>query len=205
MAYIRDLENLNIDVASEFILVAATLMRIKARLLIPRKEVDDDGNEIDPRMELAERLLEYKRYKDILDEMKSLEQQRALKEPRGYISAELKTIAAQALVDMELESISLYKLLQTFHRLLEQQQSRDTRQVHKIVKYNYTIKEQQSHLRSLIAAGSKVSFAAIFKSLDNRVHAIVTFLALLEMLNLQELTITMGTGLNDFWIDRVQI
>ena len=66
LAYIKELERLNIDVASEFILVAATLMRIKAKLLLPRKEVDELGNEIDPREELTQRLLEYKKYKEIL-------------------------------------------------------------------------------------------------------------------------------------------
>ena len=67
--YIKELENLNIDIASEFILVAATLMRIKAKLLIPRKEVDEEGNEIDPREELTQKLLEYKKYKEIIDEL----------------------------------------------------------------------------------------------------------------------------------------
>ena len=79
LAYIQNLEELNIDVASEFILVAATLMRIKARVLLPRKEIDEDGNEIDPRIELTQRLLEYKKYKDILEDMALLEDQRARK------------------------------------------------------------------------------------------------------------------------------
>jgi len=77
LAYIRELESLNIDVASEFILVAATLMRIKAKMLIPRKELDEEGNEIDPREELAQRLLEYKRYKEILEEMRAHEDLRS--------------------------------------------------------------------------------------------------------------------------------
>ena len=70
--YIRQIEAMNIDLASEFILVAATLMRIKAKMLIPRKPLDEEGNEIDPRDELVQRLLEYKRYKSVLDEMLSL-------------------------------------------------------------------------------------------------------------------------------------
>lgn len=200
LAYIRELEQLNIDVASEFILVAATLMRIKARMLIPRKEVDEDGNEIDPRMELAQRLLEYKRYKDILDQMKTLEHDRSLKEGRGYISTELRSIATTALVDAELESISLYKLLQTFRRLLDQQESRDNKQVHHIVKYSYSIRGQQDFLRSRISKGNRSSFQDLFAGLENRVHAIVTFLALLEMLNLQLIDITQGVGHNDFWV-----
>src|SRR5690606_21426237 len=89
LEYIHHLEKLNIDVASEFILVAATLMKIKAKLLIPRKELDEFGNEIDPREELAVRLLEYKKYKEILAEMQELEEVRALKYERGIKGLEL--------------------------------------------------------------------------------------------------------------------
>ena len=65
LAYLKQLEELNIDTASEFILVASTLMRIKSKMLLPRREIDDQGNEIDPRQELVERLLEYRRYKAV--------------------------------------------------------------------------------------------------------------------------------------------
>ena len=77
LEYIRQLESMNIDLASEFILVAATLMRIKAKLLIPRKPVDDEGNEIDPRDELVRRLLEYKKFKSVLEEMRTMEEDRS--------------------------------------------------------------------------------------------------------------------------------
>lgn len=204
LGYIKELEHLNIDVASEFILVAATLMRIKARLLIPRKEVDEDGAEIDPRQELAQRLLEYKRYKEVLDQMQDLERQRALREPRGYISTELRSIATHALVDVELESLSLYKLLKTFQNLLDQQQSRDNKQVHQIVRYSYSIRDQQTYIKGVVAKiKGKTPFSKLFADLENRVHAIVTFLALLELLNLQELQLIRGGDINDFYIDLV--
>jgi len=77
LTYIHQAEEMNIDLASEFVLVAATLCRIKAKMLIPRKEVDEEGNEIDPREELVQRLLEYKRYKSVLADMRKLEEQRS--------------------------------------------------------------------------------------------------------------------------------
>ena len=98
LEYIREMERMNIDLASEFILVAATLCRIKAKLLIPRKPVDEEGNEIDPREELVARLMEYKRYKSVLEELAELENTRANREKRGNISKELKQIATKALV-----------------------------------------------------------------------------------------------------------
>ena len=65
LAYLKELEKLNMEVASEFILVAAKLMRIKAKMLLPRPQLDEEGNEIDPRNELVKHLLEYKKYKSV--------------------------------------------------------------------------------------------------------------------------------------------
>lgn len=200
LSYIKDLESLNIDVASEFILVAATLMRIKARMLIPRKEVDQEGNEIDPRDELTARLLEYKRYKDILDEMRHLEADRSTKYERGGSTSELKQIATKALVDVELESLTMFKLLKTFERLMTRYEDRSNRTRHEIVKYPYTIEEQQTYLLNKVRAGKKTGFESLFSGMKNRVQAIVTFLALLELLNLQMMNITQGDGHNNFWL-----
>lgn len=201
--YIKELEMLNIDVASEFILVAATLMRIKAKLLIPRKEIDEEGNEIDPRDELTQKLLEYKAYKEIIDELRDLEQTQSAKHNRGNVSKELKQIANKALVDSELESFDLFKLLKTYQKVLDRFENRKKEVVHEIVSYNYTIQNQQAHIVKRISSGKRSTFTDIFQGLENRVHAIVTFLALLELLNLQRVAITQGVGFNNFWVDPV--
>ena len=117
--YLKMMEAMNIDMASEFILVAATLMRIKAKMLLPRKELDEEGNEIDPREELVARLLEYKRYKSVIEELKTLELERSQKERRGNTHQELRQIAEKALIDAELESLTLFKLLRTFEQVLQ--------------------------------------------------------------------------------------
>ena len=140
LEYIRQMEALNIDLASEFILVAATLMRIKAKMLIPRKPIDEEGNEIDPREELVQRLLEYKRYKSVLEELREMEEIRSKQEDRGNISRELKVIATKALVDVELESLSLFKILKTFEKVMERYEDEHRKKkVHTVVDYNYTI------------------------------------------------------------------
>lgn len=201
LAYIRQMEALNIDLASEFILVAATLMRIKAKMLIPRKPLDEEGNEIDPREELVQRLLEYKRYKSVLDEMRKMEETRSKQEKRGYISKELKVLANKALVDVEWESLTLFKLLKTFEKVMARYEDANRkRRVHTIVNYNYTIQGQQLYILSKIKKGVKTAFKSIFGDCENRVHAIVTFLGLLELLNLQKLKIVQGEGANNFWL-----
>ena len=106
LGYVHTMENLNIDMASEFILVAATLMRIKAKMLIPRKEVDEQGNEIDPREELIQRLIEYKSYKEVTEELRRKEESRSMSFPRGNVQVELAALAEEALADAELESLT---------------------------------------------------------------------------------------------------
>lgn len=202
LSYIRDLERLNIDVASEFILVAATLMRIKAKILIPRKEIDEEGNEIDPREELRVRLLEYKRYKSVLEEMRELEKSRSLRSDRGNVSEELKLIANKALVDVELESLTMFRLFSTFQRLLDEYENRGKQTIHRIINYNYTIEEQRSYLMGKLHIGRKTPFEDIFSQLENRIHAIVTFLSLLELLNQQKVKVTQGEGVNNFWLTK---
>jgi segregation and condensation protein A len=203
--YIRQMERMNIDLASEFILVAATLCRIKAKMLLPRKPVDEEGNEIDPREELVQRLLEYKKYKSILDDMRKLEENRFFRHQRLGAVKELQDIASKALVDEELESVTLFKLLRVFERLLQRYENRQApKQVHTVLRYPYTLQEQQDFILSKIPKDGSAGFEELFTGLNDRMHAIVTFLALLELLNLQRLTITQGLGANNFWISQMQ-
>ena len=110
LGYIHQLEEMNIEVASEFILVAATLMRIKAKMLSPRPTLDEEGNEIDPREEPVKHLLEYKKYKSVVSDLSSLEGDQFPKEKRGNITRELKKLAESSNVEAELQDVDLYKL-----------------------------------------------------------------------------------------------
>ncbi len=201
LIYIRDLEAMNIDLASEFIVVAATLMRIKAKMLLPRKQIDDDGNEIDPRAELVDRLLEYKKYKGTLDDLRRMEEVRAFMNPRGYAEIEMQQLAEQAITDGGFESVSLYKLLRVFERVMARlDEEKKPKRIHTVYNFNYTIQEQRTFLQGLVNNGQKADFEQVFLQLENRIHAIVTFLALLELLNAQELSLIQGEGYNNFWL-----
>lgn len=203
LEYMRAAEKMNIDLASEFIFVAATLCRIKAKLLIPRKPVDELGNEMDPREELIQRLLEYKRYKSVLDEMRALEESRALRNYRGNTSRELKQIATKALVDVELESLNLFKLLKAFERVMQRFKDRNPGTIHEVFQFSYSIEEQSNFILARITPGIKSDFVTIFSDCINRIQAIVTFLSMLELLNAQKVRITQGEGANNFWLELV--
>jgi segregation and condensation protein A len=200
--YIRSLEALNMDVASEFILVAATLMRIKSRMLLPRKEKDEAGNEIDPREELVDRLVEYKRYKEVLDELRALEEDRLYREPRLGIAAELNQIATRALVDVELESLSLFKLLQTYVKVLDRFEEAQKRPVHTVITYDYTISGERERIMKNVEMGHRLDFLGVFGHIEHRIHAFFVFLALLELISLQLVTLELGEGFNNFWVEK---
>ena len=198
--YLHQLESLDIEIASDFILVAATLMRIKSKMLIPRKQLDEDGNEIDPRKELIQKLLEYKQYKEVVEKLKEFEKTRLLQEKRGNIDKEIKLIAEQYSTENELHSLDLYKLMKAFERVMEKMEYRNDKTKHTVVKHRYTIKNQKKYI--LTSIKSKTKFEDIFLKLENKIHAVFTFLAMLELIQEGMLKINLGIGKNNFWIDK---
>lgn len=206
LAYMKAAESMDLDLASEFVLVAATLCRIKAKMLIPRKPLDEEGNEIDPREELVARLLEYKRYKSVLEELRRLETDRSMRNYRGNVTSELAQLATRALVDVELESVTLFKLLKAYERIMTKLEEDAHRPiVHEIAQFSHTIEEQQERIMTLVGGitfgKDRPSFTDLFAPCKTRIHAIVTFLGLLELLNARELRLIPGEGVNNFWLD----
>jgi Uncharacterized conserved protein len=145
--------------------------------------------------------LEYKRFKSVLDEWRRLEERRVLRFHRGYADVEWGLLVQRALSEAEWESLSTYKLLRAFTRAMERFEERQRRRrVHTVYHYPYTIHEQREHLLGILRLDAQVSFEDILMGLDNRLHAIVTFLALLDMLNAQEVILIQGEGPNNFWL-----
>ena len=202
IAYIDELEKLNLDVASEFILVAATLMRIKAKLLLPREKLDDLGNEIDPREELVRHLLEYKKYKSVIGELALLEEQRGLMEKRGNVLKELKKLSESTDVESELQDVDLYKLLKVYERVLVRFEDEKKKPIHTIVPYPYTIADKRKEILSKLVDKNKISFEDVIASEQNRVAVIFNFLAILELLQMQLIGLTLGEGYNNFWVQK---
>lgn len=198
--YIQHLERLNIEVASEFILVAATLMRIKAKMLLPRKELDEQGNEIDPREELVQALLDYKRFKDVVEILKDLEGNRSLRYSRGNQKVEVEQLVKLLADEAELETVTLFKLLKAYQRSLDRYKNKTEKVVHKINPYEYSIEEEREKLTNFVKSKKKVSFSDIFTACENKIHAVFIFLGMLELIQLQVVSIIIGEGVNNFWL-----
>ena len=163
LEYISDLEKMNIEVASEFIVVAATLMRIKAKMLLPRLSLDEDGNEIDPRDELVEHLLEYKKYKSVIGDFSNLEEYRMSKSSRGNLFYEINVMSERAKVETELQDVDLYKLLVVFQNALDKYNNEKNKPNHEIYQFPYSIKEQKKFLVNLLNSKSKISFEKLIE------------------------------------------
>jgi segregation and condensation protein A len=201
LAYIKQLEELNIEMASEFILFASTLIRIKAKMLIPRKELDEQGNEIDPRKELIDKILEYKRFKEASEEMKLMEANRLLAFKRGNAMKELSDIGETMSEGTEIQSVTLFKLFQQYEKVMKRMNDRLAKPQHVVVKYNYTMEGQREHIIECTKKEGKIAFENIFKSCETRIHAIFNFLALLELTQQKYLTLLVGEGRNNFILE----
>ncbi len=201
LTYIHEQESLNIELSSEFILFISTLMRIKAKMLLPRKELDAQGNEIDPREELVNKILEYKRFKEASAQMAEMEALRMLMVKRGNIQKELSQIGEDAGEGTEIQNITLFKLMKAFERAMQKYSDRVNVPVHTVVQYNYTMEGSRQSMLSMAQQQRTLSFEKIFDTCENRVHAIFLFLSLLELVQQKFLKIMIGEGKNNFIIE----
>ncbi|UKT63239.1 segregation and condensation protein A [Pedobacter mucosus] len=201
LSYMHQLLALNVEVASEFILVAATLMRIKSRMLLPRINVDAIDSELNSEEDLIARLIAYKRFKSLAEEMKLLEEGRMLQERRGNIEADLAFAAASLTHQDELLSLDLYKLLTVYQRSMQKYELRTEEVKHTVIQYPYTIEQQKHFISNLLNINTQIDYALVLKNSDNRVHFVYNFLAILEMLQQQLIQITIGSGYNNFKVE----
>lgn len=200
--YLHRLEEMNIEVASEFILVAATLMRIKSKMLLPRPQLDEEGNEIDPREELVKHLLEYKKYKSVLSQLQEMEEAEIDKEKRGNLVREVRGLSEVVNVEAELQDVDLYKLLKVFQRVVERHEIEKNKPRHEVVQYPYTIAGQRGFIINKLKGKERLSFSDVIEEIPNKIAVIFNFLAILELLQLRQIMIHLGEGFNNFWIEK---
>ncbi len=199
--FIHQGEKLNIELSSEFILFVSTLMRIKARLLLPRKEIDQQGNEIDPRQELINKILEYKRFKEAAVEMAEMEAVRMLMVKRGNLHREISQIGEDASEGTEIQNITLFKLMKAFEKVMLRVQERQNKPVHTVVRYNYTMEGSRDHMLTFLQKEKTVSFERVFEECQDKIHAIFLFLSILELTQQKYMKLMIGDGRNNFIVE----
>jgi len=199
--HIHESGKLNIELSSEFILFISTLMRIKAKLLLPRKELDANGNEIDPRMELVDKILEYKKFKEASAKLAEMEAERMLMIKRGNLQRELSQIGEEAGEGTEIQAVTMFKLMKAFEKVILRLQQRNNQPVHTVVQYNYTMEGCRESLMDMATKEKTLSFERIFEECENKIHAIFFFLNMLELVQQKYLEIMIGEGRNNFIVE----
>jgi segregation and condensation protein A len=201
LAYIHSQENVNIELSSEFILFVSTLMRIKAKMLLPRKELDEEGNEIDPRQELINKLLEYKKFKEASAQMAEMEAIRMLMVKRGNLQKELANIGEEASEGTEIQTVTLFKLMKTFEKVMQKLHERQNKPQHVVFRYNYTMEDSREQMLTRVKNERTLSFENLFEVCENRIHAIFLFLSMLELVQQKYMNIMIGEGKNNFIVE----
>ena len=201
MTFIHSTGELNIELSSEFILFVSTLMRIKAKMLLPRKELDEQGNEIDPRQELIDKILEYKRFKEASLKLADLEATRMLMVKRGNVNRELSAIGEESSEGTEIQAITIYKLMKVFEKVMKRVQDRNNKPQHVVYRYNYTMEETREMMILTAQREKTMAFEKVFEVAQDRIHAIFMFLTILELVQQNQLQILIGEGVNNFIIE----
>ncbi len=201
LAYVHTQEKLNVELGSEFILFISTLMRIKAKMLLPRKEIDAQGNEIDPRQELVDKIMEYKRFKEASLKMAEMEGLRLLMIKRGNLQKEISQIGEDASEGTEIQTITMFKLMKAFERVMQRLHEKNNKPVHTVVRYNYTQEGSREFMYGMVLKEKTVSFEKLFEVCENRIHAIFLFLSLLELAQQRFMSILSGEGMNNFIVE----
>ncbi len=194
LEYVNLIKLLDLEVAGDFILMASTLMHIKARMLLPR-EVDEKGEEIDPRAELIQALLEYKKYKEMSEELGFFESNQRKLNFRGNFSEDEKTAPPE--YETLLRNVTVYDLAKAFKKALDRVKPEVFHEVNKI---NITIDEQISFILQKLDELQELPFLILVGEMTEKIRIVITFIALLELAKSAMIGIKESDDFNDFII-----
>ncbi len=195
--YVHYMQVLDLEVASEFILMAATLIQIKARMMLYKPEEITEEEE-DPRYELVKRLLEYKRFKDASGEFANLEEEHRKVFYRSDFTGDYK-IDESIEEDVSIQNLTLYNLIKAYKFAMEHQPKEV---VHNITRLNISIDDQILYVDELCSAEENVSFLKMIMGME-KIRIVVTFIAILEMAKNGIIGIKINETLTDFLVFKV--
>lgn len=181
--YIKSMESLNLNIASEYLVMASELMEIKSKMLLPRYQEETEEEEIDSREQLIQKLIEYQKYKDMTKNFKELEEVRH--EVYTKTPESLKEYVEEGTVIAS--DVTLDDLMKAFQKFLERKQLEKPLST-TVTKKEITVEERRTRIRNILKEKKKVDFFELFEEVTKE-YIVVTFLAVLEMAKKQELTI----------------
>jgi segregation and condensation protein A len=190
--YIRAMEEMNLDVASEYLVMAAELIEMKSSTLLPKPEVEEDSYEEDPREVLIQRLLDYKRYKEITSSFKELET------ARGQVFTKVGENLKNYVVDTITIDFNLDLLTEAFQKFLQRKEEEKPRETTVTTK-EYSVKERSREIKSILRRNKKMKFDELF-TVNRKDYIVVTFLSILSMCKKQELDIMQDNNFSEIYL-----
>lgn len=196
LEYVEIIKLLDLESAGEFILLAATLIRIKARMLLPRPQIDEEEEIIDPRMELVSRLLEYRKFKELAFKLSDLEAEQSKVFTRGYYHE----VEQEPEGEVELnEDVTLFSLISAFKQVLDRMPKEA---FHHVVDIQISLEEQIEYILNRLVNGKPITFFELVSHIRDRLIIVVTFIALLELIKRGELIARQSKSFGEIWIVR---
>lgn len=201
LSYIRVMQMLDLELAGEFIVMAATLMQVKARMLLPKVAAEEGDEEIDPRAELTQRLLEYKRYKESAQELQQLELDQRERYFRNLFKYDVRRTPVEEDEDT-LQDVTMFQLIKAFQQAMT---NIPKKTVHEVSAIPYTIEEQGRWLMKRFENRPRYNFTEILRDMQEKVQVVVTFIALLELMRARRIRVEIHAQFNDFDIIKTEL
>ncbi len=197
LEYLELMKSMNLHLAGEFILMASVLMRIKVQMLLPQEKVDEIEEVEDPRTELVEMLLEYKKYKCVSDFLRKLEtRQSKLYQVNTFLDS------VEWDPDIFLSEVNLLDMGIAFKKLLV---TLSESPYYEIETFKINISQQVQLINSMLLNRKRIRFTELAQHLKNRIEVVVTFLAILEMVKKEELRVSQKVAFSDFWLIKLEV
>lgn len=196
--YIKQMQDMNLDIASEYLVMASELIEMKSRKLLPiDNQIDENDEEINTEEDLKRRLTEYQKYKESTEKFRILEEKRA-----NYYTKSPESLKEYSNIKLENDgSIGVYDLLDAFQKLLERERNNKPLNT-KITRKELSINERVAKIRSILKVNKKVNFVDLFEEF-NRPYVVVTFLSVLQMVKSREINIKQDNNFSDIYLERV--
>jgi segregation and condensation protein A len=194
--YIKLMNIFDIELAGEFVVMAANLMYIKTQMLLPRQINEDGTLEEDPRIQLAQNILEYQQFKEASTKLSALANDNKFFLYRANYDYEL----VQANMSATYKNASIYDLLKAYGTALNRNTTK--KNIHIVEMFNVTISEKIDEIKSKLNKSKRFTFSELVKN-QSRQHIIVAFLAILELMKLRVIFITQENPLEDFYISEI--
>jgi segregation and condensation protein A len=201
LSYLDAFQVLNIDLAGEFIVMAANLLYIKSRTLLPVEQqmAEEDAEEDDPRWELIRQLIEYKKFKEAASLMRDQEAMQENLFARVPVTPDLAP-SENLLVD----EVGIFDLIHAFQKILKRLEKKPE-DLREIFAENFTVSDKIDHVLRLTSSGVPIRFEELFADAAGRTEIVVTFLAMLELIRLKQLRVRQEFMCAEIWIDRIGI